>query len=438
MEVKKSDQANQAKTWKLIYGFAESQVLKCAVELDIAGTIHNHGQPMTLSELASQLPAQPVNSDRLYRVMRYLVHMKLFTKENVQGEEMRYGLAPSAKYLIKGWEKSIVPSILSLQDKVLMRPWNHLKDAVIGDCTAFEKVFGKNLWVYLADHPDKNKIFNESMACNSRLLTSALVHDCKSVFEGLTSLVDCGGGTGTAAKAIFKAFPHIKCSVYDLPHVIADSPSDPDIVRIAGDMFKFIPSADAILLKWILHDWDDNECIQILKLCKEVVPREGGKVIIVDIVLNVNSKHPFSKMRLRFDLGMMLRTGGKERTEEEWKKLIHAAGFTSYKITHISAIQSCILHDWNDDECIQILKKCKEALPREGGKVIIVDVVLDMDMSHPYSKIRFTLDLDMMLNTGGKERTVEEWKKLIDAAGFASYKITQISAVQSVIEAYPY
>nr|AKO60153.1 S-adenosyl-L-methionine:O-methyltransferase [Papaver somniferum] len=348
MEATKSDQANQANIWKLIYGFAESLVLKCAIQLEIADTIHNHGEPMSLSELASKLPVQPVNSDRLYRVMRYLVHMKLFNKEKTSiNGEFKYSLAPPAKFLIKGWEKSMVASILAINDKDFLAPWHHLKDGLSGDCDAFEKALGKSIWVYMSENPEKNQLFNEAMACDTRLVTSALVNDCQSVFKGINTLVDVGGGTGTAVKAISKAFPHIKCSIYDLPHVIADSPEIPNVVKIEGDMFKAIPSADAILMK-------------------------------------------------------------------------------------------CILHDWNDDECIQILKKCKEAVPQEGGKVIIVDVVLNMDLTHPYSKIRLTLDLDMMLNTGGKERTVEEWKKLIDAAGFASFKITEISAVQSVIEAFPY
>lgn len=343
--VSKIDQQNQAKIWKQIYGFAESLVLKCAVQLEIAETLHNNVKPMSLSELASKLPvAQPVNEDRLFRIMRYLVHMELF---KIDATTQKYSLAPPAKYLLRGWEKSMVDSILCINDKDFLAPWHHLGDGLTGNCDAFEKALGKSIWVYMSENPEKNQLFNAAMACDTRLVTSALANECKSIFsDGISTLVDVGGGTGTAVKAISKAFPDIKCTIYDLPHVIADSPEIPNITKISGDMFKSIPSADAIFMK-------------------------------------------------------------------------------------------CILHDWNDDECIQILKRCKEALPK-GGKVIIVDVVIDMDSTHPYAKIRLTLDLDMMLNTGGKERTKEEWKTLFDAAGFASHKVTQISAVQSVIEAYPY
>lgn len=77
-------------------------------------------------------------------------------------------------------------------------------------------------------------------------------------------------------------------------------------------------------------------------------------------------------------------------------------------------------------------------MPPEGGKVIIVDIVLDIESDSHYSHMRRCMDLDMMLNTGGKERTEDEWKKLIYDAGFSGYKIKSISAVQSVIEAYPH
>ncbi|MCL7030312.1 hypothetical protein MKW94_018304 [Papaver nudicaule] len=341
--VNKIDLENQANIWKIIYGFCESLVLKCAVQLEIAETIHNHGKPMSLSELASKLPVQPINSDRLYRIMRYLVHMKLFNMEISPKVTKKYSLAPPAKYLIRGWERSMVASILAMNDKDMLAPWHHLNEGLSGNCNAFEKALGKSIWVFMSENPEKNQLFNEAMACDTRLVTSALVNECKSVFcDGTKTLVDVGGGTGAAMMAVSEAFPNIKCTIFDLPHVIAESPEMPNITKVSGDMFVSIPSADAILMKNILHDWDDDKCIKILMRCKEALPREG-KVIIVDIVLDVvDSVHPYTKVRLASDLDMMLNTGGRERTEEELKRLINAAGFTSYKVTQMSAVQSVI------------------------------------------------------------------------------------------------
>ncbi|XP_058093546.1 (RS)-norcoclaurine 6-O-methyltransferase-like [Magnolia sinica] len=343
MEVQKSDQSAQAKIWKFIYGFVDTLVLRSAIELGIADIINNHGEPITLSDLATQLPVQPTNTNNLFRIMRYLVHVKLFTKEVDDDGTVRYGLQPAAKFILKGWDRSMVPAIIAITDKDFMSPWHYLKDGLAGGrTTAFEKALGKGIWDYMAENPAQNQLFNEAMACDTRLLTSALIRDCKDMFNGMKSLIDIGGGTGTALRAIAKAFPHMKCTVFDLPHVIADSPNYPEVDRVEGDMFKSIPSADAILMKCILHDWADDECIKILKQCKEAVPRDGGKVIIVDIVLDMDPVHPYNNMRLCMDLDMMLNTGGKERTEEEWKKLILSAGFSGYKIKHISAVQSVI------------------------------------------------------------------------------------------------
>ncbi|KAK9138591.1 hypothetical protein Sjap_009185 [Stephania japonica] len=340
----KQHQAAQAKLWSYIYGYTESLVLKSAVQLDIPDIIHNHGKPISLSDLACQIssPSGAVDHNRLYRIMRYLVYMKFFTKESVDGED-RYGLAPPAKYLVKGWEKSMVPSILSLTNEEFMLPWYHLKDGLLNNgTTALEKALGMPIWDYMSTNPKTNNLFNEAMACDTRLTMSALVSECKDVFQGIKSLVDVGGGTGTAVRYIAKAFPHINCTVYDLPHVAADSPTYPEVTRTEGDMFKYIPKADAILMKYILHDWADEESIQILKKCKEALPSDRGKVILVDIVLNPFSEHPYAKVRMVSDVDMMQSCGGKERTEEEWKKLIYAAGFSRYNIRLMNAIPSVI------------------------------------------------------------------------------------------------
>nr|AJD20222.1 norcoclaurine 6-O-methyltransferase [Sinopodophyllum hexandrum] len=345
MEAQKENISSQAKLWNFIYGFAESLVLKCAVELDFANIIHNHGKPMTLSELASQLPVmQPVNTNSLYRVMRYLVHINIFTKTLDENDgETKYGLAAPAKFLVKGWDNCMVGSILGITDKVFMEPWYYIKDELApGTGTAFELALGKDIWEYMGENPEKNKLFNAAMACDTSMIMSALISECKDKFNGIRTLVDVGGGTGTAARNIARAFPNIKCTVYDLPHVIADSPVYPEINRVSGDMFKCIPNADAILMKCILHDWEDKECIEILKRCKEAVPVDGGKVIIIDVVLDGESEHPYTKVRLNSDLDMMLNTEGKERTKEGWKKLFKAAGYRDYNITQISALQSVI------------------------------------------------------------------------------------------------
>ncbi|RZC49335.1 hypothetical protein C5167_017755 [Papaver somniferum] len=237
----------------------------------------------------------------------------------------------------------MVPIILALTHKNFMVPWHFMKEGLKSESTtAFEIGMGMPIWKFLEGHPVQSKLFNEEMAAETRLLTKTLFEDCKDTFQGLDSLVDVGGGNGTTIMAIYEAFPHIKCTLYDLPHVIANSRDHPSVEKVSGDMFKSVPTAQAILLKLILHDWTDEECVNILKRCKEAIPKETGKVIIVDVVLDEETTHELAKTRLVLDIDMMVSTGGRERTLDDWENLLKRAGFRSHKIRPIRAIQSVI------------------------------------------------------------------------------------------------
>ncbi|KAF3444049.1 hypothetical protein FNV43_RR13739 [Rhamnella rubrinervis] len=133
-----------------------------------------------------------------------------------------------------------------------------------------------------------------------------------------------------------RCLPHIKCAVLDLPHVIAGLQGTHNLDFLAGDMFEAIPPANAILLKWILHDWNDEECVRILKRCKEAIPGkgEGGKVMIIEIVIEEDQMDKNSyEAQLQLDMVMMVMHSGKERNQMEWEKIFLAAGFSDYKIT---------------------------------------------------------------------------------------------------------
>ncbi|KAJ8644150.1 hypothetical protein MRB53_005898 [Persea americana] len=331
----------QSQVWKIIYGFSEPLILRCAVELRIPDIIHDNGGQTTLSDLASKLPLPKVNTDHLYRVLRFLVHMKIFNQEGDR-ECVSYSLTPAGRLLTSRSETNMVPILLGMTQKDFLVPWHYMKDGLSGETTAFEKGMGMTIWEYLERNPEKSQLFNEGMAGETRLLTRSLIAGCRDMFEGIGSLVDVGGGNGTTLKAISQAFPQIKCTVFDLPYVIEDSVECPGVERVAGDMFRAVPRAQAIMLKLILHDWSDEDCIKILKKCKEAVPQDGGKVIIVDVVLDVNSEHELSTPRMVLDIDMLVNTGGKERTEEDWNHLILSAGYKGYKIRHIAAVQSVI------------------------------------------------------------------------------------------------
>ncbi|CAL5059662.1 unnamed protein product [Urochloa decumbens] len=187
------------------------------------------------------------------------------------------------------------------------------------------------------------KLFNEAMSADSRFAAEIVVRECGEVFAGLTSLVDVGGGDGTTAKAIAKAFPHVRCSVLELPQVADTMPEDSTVEFVAGDMMEFVPPADAVLLKFVLHNWNDEDCVGILKRSKGAVStREPkGKVIIIDTVAGLASKQTF-EAQLLMDTCMMILTKGEERDEETWHRLFLNAGFSGYKISPILGCRSLI------------------------------------------------------------------------------------------------
>ncbi|KAF9661715.1 hypothetical protein SADUNF_Sadunf19G0097500 [Salix dunnii] len=191
-----------------------------------------------------------------------------------------------------------------------------------------------------------DNLFNEAMASDSALASGVVMKKCKGVFEGLKSLVDVGGGTGVMAKCIAETFPTTNCTVFYLPHVVSGLQGSNNLKFVGGDMFESVPSADAILLKWILHDWSDEECVKILQQCKEALGRNGkigGKVIIIDMILgNQNWDEKSAETQLFFDLFIMACVSGRERSEKELANLFFAAGFSNYKINPVLGVRGLI------------------------------------------------------------------------------------------------
>ncbi|KAL2466559.1 O-methyltransferase family protein [Abeliophyllum distichum] len=236
----------EAHVWNHIFNFINSMSLKCAIQLGIPDVIHKHGKPMTLNELVDALPnINKGKSHGVYRLMRILTHSGFFVEE-----KKGYWLTPACRLLLKDGPYSTAPYVQAMLDPILTKPWEHISEWLQNEHqTPFEIAHGRTFWEYAGHYPMLNHLFNDSMANDSRLVSSVLVRDCKHVFEGLKSMVDVAGGTGNVAKAIAEAFPSLKCIVLDLPHVVDGLVGTQNLSYVVGDMFESIPSADAILLK---------------------------------------------------------------------------------------------------------------------------------------------------------------------------------------------
>ncbi|XP_022753096.1 trans-resveratrol di-O-methyltransferase-like [Durio zibethinus] len=338
----------QAHVWNHSLRFISSMSLKCAVQLEIPDIIHNHGQPMTISELALALSIQPSKVHCVYRLMRILVHSGFFAEKAGQsGKENGYVLTLASRLLLKDNPLSARPFLLAMLDPILMKPWQYVNAwfQSDNDHTVFSTAHGSTMWDYTAVEPRLNNFFNAAMASDGLLAASVVLGKCKGVFEGLKSLVDVGGGTGTITKVLAEAFPQMNCTVFDLPHVVAGLQGSENLKYLGGNMFEKVPPGDAVMLKWILHDWSDDDCIKILKKCKEAIGSkdEGGKVIIIDMIMgNQEVDEEAIETKLFFDMQMMVVPEGQERNEQEWSRLFVYAGYSDYKIHHILGLRSLI------------------------------------------------------------------------------------------------
>ncbi|KAG6778796.1 hypothetical protein POTOM_015143 [Populus tomentosa] len=340
----------QCKLYKHIYYFIESMSLKCAVQLGIPDIIHKNNQPITLPQLVSALDIPVSKANFLQRLMRILVHSGVFDTTKMHGnqeeEEEGYVLTSSSRLLLKDSPTYLSPAVIAMLDPVLMSPWFSLGEWIQGkERTPFEAYHGMSFWEYGKRNIKFINNLNESMASDSQLV-SLVVKEHMEIFESVDSLVDVGGGTGTLARSIADAYPHMKCTVLDLPHVVANLPESENLKFVGGDMFKPIPSADAIIIKSVLLNWSDEDCIKILKRCRAAIPSqdEGGKLVLVEMVINdKKDEHELTKTRLFVDMEMMLICNGRGRNEEEWKKLFLEAGFSHYKITATSGLNSIIM-----------------------------------------------------------------------------------------------
>lgn len=319
-----------------------SYALRCAVELDIAGHIQAYGRPMPLDKLARSIPVPPKKDAMLAHLMGLLVHREVFAKS-----EEGYTLTPTSKHLLtKGSNMgSFVRYITDLQFTQYMcdiSKW--FKDD--GPETAFAMGNDGDTFWDVMKKPGIGKLFNEAMATHSKQFMRDLVTQYQHLFDGLTSLVDVGGGTGSAAKMIADAFPNLKCTVLDLPHVVAKAPKDDSFNVVGGDMFEKIPSADAILLKNVLHDWCDDDCVRILKRCKEAIEpkKDVSKVIVISIVQDMEDLDPIAtETSFVFDMFMNWSHGSKLRSKQEWHDLIVGAGYSGYKISPLPFDAQCVI-----------------------------------------------------------------------------------------------
>ena len=321
---------------QLVIGKWVSQAISVAADLDVADRLA--GGARTSAELAAEIG---INEDGLYRLLRALANVDVLVEEPGR----RFSLAEMGQFLRRDVPGSVHGWARMAGHAPWWRPWGELLHSVRTGAPAFPVVFGEGPFEYLAKHPEESAVFNESMTSISGLEAEAVA--AAYDFSGVTTLADVGGGHGFLLATILRAHPHIRGVLFDLPHVVAGAPETfasfgvGDRCRIVpGSFFEAAPEgADAILMKHILHDWDDADSTRILSRAARALPA-GGRMLVAEMVVPPPGESHFAKL---LDLEMLAITDrGRERTEEEYAALFRASGLRPSRVVPTPSMVSVV------------------------------------------------------------------------------------------------
>ena len=307
---------------KFIVGKWMSKPVYVAAELRIADILA--GGPKDIEELAQ---ATGSHAPSLYRMMRALASIGIFSET----EGKRFGLTPMAEHLKDGAMRSIA---LMFNSDWNDKAWEFFINSVKTGGTAFEKAHGMPLSDWLEKNPRAADVFNEANAVKAANSHRAIVEAYD--FSGINTITDVGGGLGSLMAEILIANPSMKGTIADIPSVIQKTRKIIQSRRLEGrcecvdcDFFNGIPEgSDIYLMSNILHDWSDEQCGIILRNCKKAMKRES-RLLIVEMIIPPGNEPSVAKL---LDLEMLVITGGRERTEDEFNNLLESSGFRLLRI----------------------------------------------------------------------------------------------------------
>jgi SAM-dependent methyltransferase len=314
----------------LILGFQVSQAIHVAATLGLAD--HLASCPRTSGELAAATGTHPPT---LYRLMRALAAAGIFHET----EDRRFELTAVGQLLRTDAAGTQAPIAQLVGRTSYWQAWGNLLHAVRSGDTAFNHVHSTGVWEHRANNPEEAGIFDRAMASLTGGFGAAVVAACD--FSRFANVVDVGGGNGTFLADILAAHPHVQATLFDQPHVIARATASLASLglsrrcqTIAGDFFLSVPEGgDAYLLKSVLHDWDDAASIDILRACRRAM-KPDSRLLVFEHVVGPPNSGPRGKFA---DLNMLVITGGRERSREEFESLFGQAGFRLISVTPTSA-----------------------------------------------------------------------------------------------------
>jgi ubiquinone/menaquinone biosynthesis C-methylase UbiE len=319
---------------RMLTGYWTTQAIYVAAKLGIADLL-KHG-PRSAHDLAHATKAQ---SPSLYRLLRALASIGVFA-DNGAG---RFSLTPLAECL-----RSDVPgsqhALAIMCGEEHYQAFGELLYSVQTGKMAFDKLYGMPVFDFLSKNLEQAKTFDAAMVGVHGRETAAMMDAYD--FSGIAVMADIGGGNGSLLAAVLKNYPAMQGILYDQPEVAERAQANLRTAELAhrckvigGNFFESVPDgADAYLMRHIIHDWDDEKATTILRNVHRVMG-DGGRLLVVEGVIPHGNDSSFGKL---LDLAMLAIPGGKERTEEEFRRLYEPADFHVTRIVPTKAEVSVI------------------------------------------------------------------------------------------------
>jgi len=309
-----------AALFRLVSGFQVTQAIHVAAVLGIADMLS--AGPRDVGELAAASHSHP---NSLYRLLRTLSSLGVFRED----EGRRFALTAMSEYLRSDKPGSLRGMATLFGGESYWRAWGALLHSVKTGKIAFDHALGEGVWAYRSARPEEGALFDSAMVTFTERVATAALAACD--FGRFQHLVDVGGGQGAFIAQILAAHPTVRGTLFDQPHVVANASTIIEQRKIgnrceivSGDFFKSVPAGgDGYILKLVLHDWDDESSLAILRSCRRAM-RDDSTLIVVEHVIGPLNASPEGKM---MDLNMLVITGGVERTQAEFSALFEKAGF---------------------------------------------------------------------------------------------------------------
>jgi SAM-dependent methyltransferase len=316
----------QARIMELTFGTLVAQSISAAAELGVADALADGPRPV--DEIAEEVGADP---QALYRLLRALTVFEVF--EELEGR--RFASTPMGEALRDG-----VPGSMRHWAIMVGRPfhryaWTNLVNAVRTGDSAFELLYGENLVEYLREHPGDARVLDRAMTQASggaAVAVTAGEYD----FGTARTVVDVGGGQGALLAAILEAHPRVRGVLFDLPDVVENQTLDAAgfgdrCDYVGGSFFESAPAGgDVYLLSNIIHDWDDDSSVRILRNCREAM-NPGGRVLLGEAVLP-DGPEPSQAKLIDLEMLVLAVRGARQRTESEFRGLFDRAGLRLTRI----------------------------------------------------------------------------------------------------------